>query len=132
MCEGKDKGKQASGSDSMGLHCRMAYLVASRGALVHQTQATPHDLDDLDPQCHLIRTPTHDEAFPPASWPSYTRLDRDAVSSLNWMVRAGVAGSGLAGGNRWPAPRKLVDPSRYGYLVPVGPPVPEPSASPSV
>lgn len=110
------KRKQASGTDSIGLYCRCSRMAF----LVPRTRPTPHDLDDVDPQCHLIRTPTPDEAFSPASWPSYTRLDRDAVSSLNRMVRRRVNGLGASSlGSRWLAPVKLVDPSRYGYLVPV-------------
>lgn len=86
----KTRAKQASGSDSIGLQCRSQQDRVpglSRGALAPRTRPTPHDLDDFDPQCHLIRTPTSGEAFSPASWPIYTRLDRGAVSSWNRMVR---------------------------------------------
>lgn len=96
----KDKSKQASGSDSIRLQCRysrIAYLVSFRGALAPWTRPTPHDLGDFDPQCHLIRTPTADEAFSPASWPSYTRLDHNGFLVIESDGSAGVAGFGLAG-----------------------------------
>lgn len=85
------KRKQASGTDSIGSYCRCSRIAF----LVPRTRPTPHDLDDVDPQCHLVRTPTPDEAFSPASWPSYTRLDRDAVSlsrhGIGWFGGALMA-----------------------------------------
>lgn len=90
--EGKEKKnyqrKQASGTNSIGLYYRCGRIAF----LVPRTRPTPHGLDDVDPQCHLIRTPTPNEAFSPAWWPSYTRLNRDAVSSgIGWFGGALMA-----------------------------------------
>lgn len=93
------------------------------------TWPTPHDLDDFDPQCHLIRTPTPEKLSPPHRGPvipdSITTLSRHGIGWFGgpcWLWASRL-------GNGWLAPRKLVDPSRYGYLVLVHPLIPEPISS---
>lgn len=61
----KDKIKQASGSDSMGLQCRSQQdrvpgLVQGCLRTANTDYPSRLTLDDFDPQCHLIRTPTPD------------------------------------------------------------------------